>query len=70
MGKLRDFTSRHRVKEYAQGAQLFFAIQTEANKNVPATMWKRIANQADVKLSEIPEQPLLPSTDGSEHLGW
>jgi anaerobic magnesium-protoporphyrin IX monomethyl ester cyclase len=69
-GKLRDVTSRHRVKEYAQGAQLFFAIQTEANKNVPATMWKRIANQREVKLSEIPEQPLLPSTGGSEHLGW
>jgi len=70
MGKFRDFTSRHRLKEYAQGAHLFFAIQTEANKTIPSTMWSRLANQKEIELAEIPERPLLPSTGGTEHLGW
>ena len=42
-GKLKDLTSAHRLREYAEGDKLFLAIQTEANRNALATMWRRVA---------------------------
>ena len=70
LGKLRDLPSLHRAKEYAQGAQLFFAIQTEANRNVPSTMWKRVAGQHNVRLGELAGSERGKSSGGSDHLGW
>lgn len=40
--KLRDLRSSQRRREYARGLELFLAIQLEANRNVPATMWRRL----------------------------
>lgn len=51
--KVAEATSRHTFTEYVQGAQLFFAIQTEENRTVPKEMWRRIANQKDVALREL-----------------
>jgi len=70
LGKLRDLPSLHRAKEYAQGAQLFFAIQTEANRNVPSTMWKRVSGQHNIRLGELAGRTGGKSRGGSEHLGW
>ncbi len=43
--KMRELGNAHRLKEYAQGMRLFLAIQTEANRNVPSDMWRRVAGQ-------------------------
>lgn len=51
--KIGEATSRHTFTEYAQGARLFFAIQTEENRSVPREMWRRLANQRDVALQEL-----------------
>jgi radical SAM superfamily enzyme YgiQ (UPF0313 family) len=65
-GKLRDITSAHRLREYVEGAKLFLAIQTEANRNAPATMWRRTTSQDDIELREIADRPTEPSTGGYE----
>lgn len=65
-GKLKDLTSLHRLREYVQGAQLFLSIQTEANRNVPKSLWKRSTFQRDVDLDEITVRPSAPSTGGFE----
>jgi len=65
-GKLKDMTSLHRLREYLQGAQLFMSIQTEANRNVPNSLWKRSTFQKDLALDEITVRPDVPSTGGFE----
>lgn len=42
LSKAKDLRSGVRRREYARGLELFLAIQLEQNRNVPATMWRRL----------------------------